>query len=98
MLPESRNEDKTKIWPPWIRANLNTAVRRSGSDYDGWSDLNHGNDYYVKKSCTGMSYQLRLVVIESCERTGLPTAVVSVIESCERTGMSTVGRQCHRVL
>ncbi|KAD3338015.1 hypothetical protein E3N88_33536 [Mikania micrantha] len=53
-----------------VGQNLNTTVKGAVYDYDGLNDLNHVM-MYVKKSCTGMSRQFRLMVKKSCERTGI---------------------------
>ncbi|KAD6453492.1 hypothetical protein E3N88_08197 [Mikania micrantha] len=55
-----------------VGQNLNTTVKGAVYDYDGLNDLNHVM-MYVKKSCTGMSRQFRLMVKESYGNIGLPT-------------------------
>ncbi|KAD3640254.1 hypothetical protein E3N88_29477 [Mikania micrantha] len=55
-----------------VGQNLNTTVKGAVYDDDGLNDLNHVM-MYVKKSCTGMSRQFRLMVKESCGNIGLPT-------------------------
>ncbi|KAD3066679.1 hypothetical protein E3N88_34559 [Mikania micrantha] len=70
MLPESRNEDKTKIWPPYIRASRPRSSRKYGFEVPAAVGQNLSTASPVKEQAC----RLRVVsVIESCERTGLST-------------------------
>ncbi|KAD0150560.1 hypothetical protein E3N88_44721 [Mikania micrantha] len=60
------------VLPAAVGQNMSTAVKGAAYVYDGLNDLNHVM-MYVKKSCTGMSRQFRLMVKESCGNIGLPT-------------------------
>ena len=47
--------------PAAVGQNMRTAMKGGAYVYDGLNDLNHVM-MYVKKSCTGMSRQFRLMV------------------------------------
>ncbi|KAD7480229.1 hypothetical protein E3N88_03365 [Mikania micrantha] len=58
--PRSSREYVMKV-PAAVGHNMCTAVKGAAYAYDGLNDLNHVM-MYVKKSCTGMSRQFRLMV------------------------------------